>query len=136
MAMAARYGLIVWLTATLLACSSPWSDAPRIEADGYTVRLHTDPAPPQVGKSAQVSARIEKNGQPVEGCHVTFRQSMPGMEMDSDAVETVMTEGGGGDYAGTAREFGMGGDWLIAVIFECNAESHTASFDFTLQWPE
>ena len=136
MAMAARYGLILWLAAGLAACSSPWTDAPRVEADGYTIRLRTDPTPLQVGQSARVSARIEKDSQPVEGCHVAFSQSMPGMEMDTDAVETVMTEGGGGEYAGTARQFGMGGDWLIAVTFQCGAESHTASFDFTLEWPE
>ena len=100
------------------------------------IRLHTDPAPLQVGKAAQIRVRIGKEDQPVEGCRVTFRQSMPGMEMDSDAVETVMAEGAGGEYAGTARQFGMGGDWLIAVNFQCGAKSHTAPFNFALEWPE
>jgi hypothetical protein len=136
MARVARFGLILSLTAGLAACSSPWTDAPRVEVDGYTIRLLTDPSPLRVGSSAQVTARIEKNDQPVEGCHVAFRQSMHGMEMDSDAIETVMTEGGGGQYTGAARDFGMGGDWLIAVTFECNAASHTAPFNFALKWPE
>lgn len=134
--MVARYGLIVGLTAGLAACSSPWKDAPRVEADGYTIRLHTDPDPLQVGKAAQVRVRVEKDAQPVKGCHLAFRQSMPGMEMDTDSAETPMTEGADGEYAGTAREFGMGGDWLIAVSFRCGNDSHTAPFNFALEWPE
>ncbi|MBK8161582.1 MAG: FixH family protein [Gammaproteobacteria bacterium] len=121
----------LWLT----ACSG-WGGAQTTTVDGYTAALQTKPAPLQVGAPGELRLSLVQDGEPAEGCVVTFRQHMPGMEMSSDNTVVTMGDTGGGVYTGASSEYTMGGDWRIEVTFTCAGQARTAAFDYTLEWPE
>lgn len=131
-----RVGMVacaLWLA----ACSGGWDSARKTVVDGYTLALKTDPAPLQVGRTAELRVRLTSPDQAAaEGCTVSFRQYMPGMEMDSDRIVVTMQSRGGGVYAGTSPDYSMGGDWQIEVKFTCAGQERIALFDYTLEWPE
>ncbi|MCC6301770.1 MAG: FixH family protein [Gammaproteobacteria bacterium] len=119
----------------LSACSG-WGDAQTVTVDGYTASLWTKPAPLQVGSPSELKFGLRRDGAPEEGCAVTFRQHMPEMEMSSDSTVVAMSDAGGGVYTGAAFEYTMGGDWRIEVTFTCAGRARTATFSYTLEWPE
>jgi len=124
---------LLWLA----ACSGGWEGAQTKTVDGYALALKTDPAPLQVGQTAELSLRLTRSdAMAAEGCTAAFRQYMPGMEMASDSLVVTMRDRGGGMYAGTSLDYGMGGDWQIEVKFSCGGQERTALFDYTLAWPE
>lgn len=121
----------------LAACSGGWGGAQTQQVDGFTLALKTDPAPLQVGRTAELKLRLTgADAAAAEGCAVTFRQYMPGMDMSSDRVVVVMQPQGAGVYASSGSEYSMGGDWQIEVKFTCAGQERTALFDYTLEWPE
>jgi len=123
----------LWLT----ACSGGWEGAQTKAVDGYALALKTDPAPLQVGQTAELRLRLSRSDTgAAEGCTVRFRQYMPGMEMASDDIVVTMQGRGGGVYAGTSPDYSMGGDWQIEVKFTCDGQERTALYDYTLEWPE
>lgn len=128
-------GMVV--CALWLAACSGWGDAQTATVDGYTVSLQTRPAPLQVGKSAQLRVGLVRGSDgAATGCQVAFRQYMPGMEMSSDDVATLMEEQAGGSYSGASAEYSMGGDWQIEVKFACDGTERTATFNYHLEWVE
>jgi hypothetical protein len=128
--------LIIAAGIALSGCSN-WADAQRATADGYTVFFRTTPSPPRVGQPADLAVRItDAQGRPARTCRVAARQFMPGMEMSTDEVLIDLARQGNGVYGGRSHEFSMGGDWQVAVNFDCAGKPLEAKFEFHLDWPE
>ncbi len=120
-----------------IAGCSQWQGGELREVDGYQVRVKTDPDPLEVGETAQVVMLIrDASGKDLDGCQVSFRQYMPGMEMAGDEVFHALLQAGQGRYKGRSGEFGMGGDWALEFHFTCGADKRQFTLERHLEWPE
>lgn len=107
------------------------------QAGSFFLSLDTDPRPPEVGGSADVTVTVRQNNQPAADCRVKFRQYMPGMEMSSDKTWFDMAQQGAtGVYQARSGEFSMGGDWVLEVTLDCGEKTQTANFNYRLEWPQ
>ena len=124
------------LCAGLAACGAK-PPAKTVQADGYLLAVTTQPSPPEVGMTAELEARLSKDGKSQEDCRLRFRQIMRDMGMDTDRLWHDMgVNGASGAYRGRSAEFGMGGDWNLEFQFTCGGVTHTASIPLHLEWPK
>lgn len=101
----------------------------RTSADGHFDVSLTFASPPAEGL-VDVTIRVMSMGAEVTGATVEFVPTMPSMGHGTDPV--VVTEVGGGDYAGADVNFLMGGVWQIDVVVTSGATTDTATFAFDL----
>jgi len=124
----------IWLLLT--ACDSV-PPGQSVSMGGYTVVFSHQPDPLQVGYVAKLQARInDRQGQELRDCKVSFRQFMPGMEMEHDhnAVNLSVTDGG--IYRGNTKPFSMGGEWVLELTIDCGDGPVSHTFTYQLEWPE
>ena len=126
--------LVLAAAALIGGCSD---GAQQREVGGITLSAVTDPAVPQVGRSALITAKLHRDGSPVGDCRLRMRQFMPGMEMSGDDTWHALAPAQSpGTYQATSGEFSMGGDWQIEFVLECGDAVHTVAIPYHLEWPE
>ena len=132
-----RLFTILFLILLLPACSSDHGER-TVRLNGYMMTLTADPFPLSVGRGAALSAFInDGGGRPVESCGIRFRQFMPDMQMSTDNTYIAMTASiQPGYYQAQTANFSMGGDWQLDFIISCGPRSYTATFRYSLAWPE
>ena len=130
--MKIRTALFFFTLSLLLTACGAGQPGQTVRAGGVALTVKTDPAPLQVGRTAEISAVLEG----AEGCLVSFRQYMPGMEMSSDQLFHTMTRQSPGEYHAISGQFSMGGDWQLEFQLHCDDEKHSLTFPYTLEWPE
>lgn len=106
------------------------------QAGSFFLSVDTDPRPPEVGGSAEVTATVRQGNQPASDCRVKFRQYMPGMEMSGDKTFFDMVQKGAGAYQARSGEFSMGGDWVLEFTLDCGGKTQTVNFSYPLEWPQ
>jgi hypothetical protein len=93
----------------------------------FHVTLTMNPKQAKVG-DATFTAKVKRNGQPVEDAKVELHLSMPTMSMPGPEEELKHT--GGGTYAGKTN-VGMGGYWQAEVEVEAGEAEGKAIYEFT-----
>lgn len=118
----------------VLACSDKGQQR---EVGGMMLTVMTDPAVPEVGRDAVVTATLQRGGAPVRDCGLRVRQYMPGMEMSGDNIWHALESGdSSGKYRATIGEFSMGGEWQLEFAITCGDAAHQAAIPYHLEWPE
>lgn len=132
------YALAVLALGTAVAGCSPdnrvtWTKS----KDGYVLAVRTAPEPPQLGKTAIVTAVLHFSGHPdLASCPIQFRQYMPGRKMAGDDKSHAMRQAlSSGIYSGESGVFSVPGDWVIEFDITCNKDKFTLTFPFHVKPP-
>lgn len=129
--------LLLWLAASLAGCTDNRATLTETK-NGYVLAVRTDPEPPQVGKTAVVTAVLHYAGRPeLADCPIRFRQFMPALKLDGDnqyhAMRKALTSG---IYSGESGVFPRGGKWIIEFEITCHDEKTVMQFHFHLAFPK